>query len=187
MAEEIDDVGLEEEDAPEGPAKKKKGGVLGTLIPTILKFAAIGIGALIFIVTVSIITYNIMNKGGKTQTVVTDPSSPYIGKRPIYSTYTGIGTVTTKTRDAASHSVTVVMYLEYDLDDPIAFAELTGRQHALQDFTRNYFAGKYASELRPENEAKLKRDIQEILNQRFLDGGKVRGVLFNRLDIMEAF
>ena len=184
----IDDVGLDDDDLPDaGTSKKKKGGVLGALLPTILKFTAIGIGALIFIVTVSVITYNVMNKGGKSQTMVTDPSSPYIGRRPIFATYNGIGQVTTKTRDEKSHSITVVMHLQYDQDDANAYAELNGRQYELRDFVRNYFAGKYISELRPENEARLKREMQEILNTRFLDSGKVRGVLFDRLDIMEAF
>ncbi|MCL2763090.1 MAG: flagellar basal body-associated FliL family protein [Treponema sp.] len=182
-----DDMDIDGEDIPDtGASKKKRTSALGAILPTILKFAAIGIGALIFIVTVSVITYNIMNKGGKSQTVVTDPSSPYIGKRPIYATYTEIGAITTKLRDEKSHTITVVMNLQYDQDDGTAFGELNGRKHELQDFVRRYFAGKYASEVK-ENEERIKRDIQEILNQRFLDTGKVRGVLFSRLDITETY
>jgi len=187
MSDTDDDV-MDGEDLPDaGASKKKKTSALGALLPTILKFAAIGIGALIFIVTVSVITVKAVEKGGKSQTAVMDPTSPYEGSRPIFATYTGIGTVTTRTRDERSHTVTVVMNLEYDQEDAIAFAELNGRQHALQDFVRSYFAGRYASELKPENEARLKRDIQEILNQRFLDQARVRGVLFNRLDVMESY
>ena len=109
-----DDLDLDSGDAPDagGGSKKKGGGGLGNLLPTILKFAAIGIGALIFIVTVSVITYNIMNKGGKSQTVLSDPSSPYIGKRPEYSYYDAIGSITTRTRDyPVSSSVTVDMII----------------------------------------------------------------------------
>ena len=181
----LDDIG---DDLPEsGSAKKKKGGALGALLPTILKFAAIGIGALIFIVTVAVITYNIMNKGGKTQTVVTDPSGPYIGKRPTYGMYTGIGPITTKTKDTANHTVTVVMNLGYDTEDVAASSELSSRQYELRDFVRSYFTGKYAAELQPENEARLKQEIKDILNTRFLDTGKVRIVLFDKLDVMEVF
>jgi len=184
-----DELEIDDGDSSDaGSGKKKKGGALGALLPTILKFAAIGLGALIFIVTVSVITYGIMNKGGKSQTMVTDPSSPYIGKRPTYAMYTGIGSVTTKTRDSdASYTVTVVMNLGYDLEDTNASSELSSRQYELRDFVRSYFTSKYAQELMPENETRLKQDIKEMLNTRFLDTAKIRIVLFDKLDVMEVF
>jgi len=186
-SDELDIDGGESPEASTGKKKRGGGGALGALLPTILKFAAIGIGALIFIVTVSVITYNIMNKGGKPQTVVTDPTSPYVGKRPNYDMYTQIGSVTTKTKDATNYSVTVVMNLGYDQGDLTAYSELSARQYELRDFVRSYFTGKYAAELQPENEARLKQDIKEILNTRFLDTAKIRIVLFDRLDVMEVF
>jgi flagellar FliL protein len=186
-SDELDMDDGESPDAGGGASKKRKGGALGALLPTILKFAAIGIGALIFIATVSAITYRIMSGGGKTQTVVTDPTSPYVGKRPNYSWYTGIGSITTKTRDTKNYSVTVVMNLGYDQDDLTAYSELSQRQYELRDFVRTYFTGKSAAELEPENEARLKQDIKEILNTRFLDSAKIRLILFDKLDVMEVF
>jgi flagellar FliL protein len=184
-----DDIDLDGGDAPEaGSAPKKKSGGLGNLLPTILKFVAIGIGALIFIVTVSVITYGIMNKGGKSQTVITDPSSPYVGKRPEYDMYTMIGSITTRTKDyPTASSVTVDMIIGYDKDDSAAALELTGRQYELRDFVRRYFTGKYAAELSPEREEELKKDIREQLNTRFLDTARARIILFNRLDVMESY
>ena len=183
-----DDLDLDGE-SPEASStsKKKKGAGLSALLPTILKFAAIGVGALIFIVTVSVITYNIMNSGGKSQTVVTDPSSPYIGRRPLYFWYTDIGTVSTKTRDTTNYSVTVIMHIAYDPNDTAASGELNGRRYELQEFVRRYFAGKYAAELLPEHEARLKQEIKELLNTRYLDTAKVREIAFIRLDVMEAY
>ena len=105
--------------------------------------------------------------------VVTDPSSPNFGNRPILDIYTGIGPITTSTRDTASYSVTVVMNLQYDTDDATSFAELSGKQKELQDFVRDYLSEKYVSDLKPENKARLKQDIQGILNNRFLDSGKI--------------
>jgi flagellar FliL protein len=181
-----DALDMEEGEAPDAGSKKKKGG-LGTLLPTLLKFAAIGIGALLFIVTVSVITYNIMNSGGKTQTNVTDPSSPYIGRKPIFAWYTDIGTVTTKTKDELSHSVSVVMNIGYDTTDVTAYSELSGRKFELQDFVRRYFAGKYADELKPENEERLKLEIKETLNKRYLETARVRDITFTKFDVMESF
>ena len=185
-----DDLDLDGGDVPESgsSSKKKGGGGLGNLLPTILKFAAIGIGALIFIVTVSVITYNIMNKGGKSQTVISDPSSPYVGKRPEYSYYDMIGSITTKTRDyPVSSSVTVEMIIGYDLNDTIASSELVSRRYELRDFVRRYFTGKTTAELAPEREEELKKEIREMLNTRFLDTARARLILFNRLDVTEAY
>ena len=180
----MDDDGLDlgGEDVGGGESSKPKGGGSGFL-PTLLKFVAIGLGALIFIVTVAVITYKILSGGGESQTVL-DPTSEYIGTRPQYAAFTLIGQINTRTRDQ-NHTVMVDMLLEYDLNNNAAQTELTGRVNQLRDFTRNYFASKYYNELEPENEARIKQEIREILNTRYLDTAKVRGILFNRLDLME--
>jgi flagellar FliL protein len=183
MSDDIEAVGAEE--VGEGTAAPKKASGLAALLPNLLKFVAIGLGALIFIVTVAVITFNIMSKGGKSQTTVADPTSPYVGKRPEYANYTLIGPVTTRTRDKTVTNITVEVVLQYDLNNVAAQTELTARQYDLRDFVRRYFSGKYAAELAPEHEERLKRDIQETLNTRFLDTAKVRNVLFLRFDMME--
>jgi len=184
-----DDLDLDGGDAPEsgGAAKKRGGGGLGNLLPTILKFAAIGLGALIFIVTVSVITYNIMNKGGKNQTVISDPTSPYIGKRPEYSFYDQLGSMTVKTRDPVGYNVSVDMIIGYNLNDSNASLELIARKYELMDFMRRYFSSKYAAELTPEREEELKRDIREQLNTRFLDTARAQLILFKQLAVSEMY
>jgi flagellar FliL protein len=182
-----DGLDMDEGESPDSSAAPKKRGGLALLLPTILKFAAIGIGALIFIVTVSAITYKVMKGDGKAQTQIPGSSEPFVGKRPVYSMYTGIGTINTRTRDERSHSVTVVMIIGYDADDADSYMELNSRQYELRDFLRNYFSGKYAVELLPENEVRLKQDIKDILNNRFLDTAKVRQINFDRLDVQDVF
>jgi flagellar FliL protein len=188
MPDDLDVEDIDDGGSPDaGNIGKKKGG-LGALLPTILKFVAIGLGALVFIVTVSIITYNIMNKGGKSTTVISDPMSPYIGKRPEYAMYTLIGSVTTRTKDPPpGSSVTVDMIIGYDLNDQSAQTELTSRQYELRDFVRRYFTGKFASDLVPEKEEEIKKEIREQLNTRFLDTARARIILFNKLDVMESY
>jgi len=175
------DLGGDDVSGVDSGSKKGKG--LGGLLPNLLKFVAIGVGALIFIVTVAVITYKILNNRGESQTVL-DPTSEYIGTRPQFSTFTLIGQLNTRTRDQG-HTVVVDMLIEYDLNNNAAQTELTGRVNQLRDFTRNYFASKYYSDLTPENEDRLKQEIREILNNRYLDTAKVRGILFNKLDVME--
>jgi flagellar FliL protein len=175
------DIGGDDVTGADGGSKK--GRKISGFLPNLLKFAAIGLGALIFIVTVAVITYKILNSRGEAQTVP-DPTSEYIGTRPQFSTFTLIGQLNTRTRDR-THTVVVDMLIEYDLNNNAAQTELTGRVNQLRDFTRNYFASRYFDELSPENEEKLKMEIRESLNNRYLDTAKVRGILFNKLDIME--
>jgi len=109
-----------------GTGGQKKPSGLAALLPNLLKFVAIGLGALIFIVTVSVITYNILNKGGQSQTFIPS-ASPFIGARPQYQMFTSIGQIRTSTKDPLPYSVVVDMVVGYDLNDNTAQAELTGR------------------------------------------------------------
>ncbi|MDR1956118.1 MAG: flagellar basal body-associated FliL family protein [Treponema sp.] len=173
-----------QEEIPEEQQKKKRDFRLLALVPNLLKFVAIGLGALILIVTVAVITYSILNKGGKSQTVVPE-NSPYIGTRPQYSMFSAIGLIRTRTKDPTPYTVVVEMILGYDLNNAQAATELTGRLYELRDFVRSYFSSKYAEELLPENEGRLKQEIIELLNTRMLNTAKVRTILFNQLDAIE--
>jgi flagellar FliL protein len=184
MGDDDDSLGLGGDDPAGIDSTAKKAGGLGGLLPNLLKFVAIGLGALIFIITVAVITYNILNSRGESQTVV-DPTSEYLGTRPQYATYTNIGQINTRTRDM-THTVVVDLVIGYDQNNNAASTELTTRVVQLRDFIRQYFAGKRADELRPENEEALKTEIKEILNTRYLDTAKVREIYFIKLDVMET-
>ena len=177
-----DDLGLGDEDSGDVEAPKKSSG-LSSLLPNLLKFVAIGLGALIFIVTVSVITFNVLNRGGRTQTSI-PVNSPFVGNRPTFHFFTLIGTVRTTTRDPIPYSVVVNMQLGHDENDNATAQELTSRLHELQDFVRVFFRSKTAAELRPENEPRLKQEIQEQINTRILNTGRVRTVTFTQLDVM---
>jgi flagellar FliL protein len=186
MAEDDGDVVLDDSgDAPEGGAAKKKGGGLVALLPNLLKFVAIGLGALIFIVTVTVITFQIMNGGGRSQTNVNVSSDPYIGKRPEYLYYEGIGSVRTRTRDPTPYSVVIDMAIGYDPNDKNAQTELISRRIELHDFVRSFFSSKYARELEAENEVRLKQEILEALNTRVLNSAKAKTIMFKQKDVME--
>ena len=176
-----DDLDLDGGESPVGSSKKGSG-LIG-LLPNLLKFVAIGLGAVIFIVTVSVITYNILNKGGQSQTVIPS-ASPFVGARPQYQMFTSIGLIRTSTRDLIPYSVVVDMVIGYDQNDNSAATELTGRLYELRDFVRLFFKSKTANELQPENEPRLKQEILETLNTRVLNSGRARIILFNQLDVM---
>ena len=179
-----DDLDLEGGDSSALDTPKKASG-LGALLPNLLKFVAIGLGALIFIVTVSAITHSILNRGGQNQTNI-PVTSPFSGARPQYSVFTAIGPIRTSTRDHVPYAVVVDMVLHYDLNDNTAATEFTGRLYELRDFVRSHFRHKSADELRPENEPRLRQEIIEQLNSRILSSARVRMITFNQLDVMQV-
>lgn len=165
-----------------GDAGGDKKGAPGAF-PKLLKFIALGLGALVFIVTVVVITFNIMSGGGKQSQAQIPQSESYTAVKPIYSAYDGISNVSTRTRDATPFSVSVSPVLQYDLNDNATQTELVARKVELQDFVRRYFSGKYSADLQPENEPKIKNEIKELLNTTVLDKARVRNVLFTQFDI----
>ncbi|MDR0375221.1 MAG: flagellar basal body-associated FliL family protein [Treponema sp.] len=181
-ADEKTDFGGDEEGEDTG-SKKKKGNALVMLLPNLLKFVAIGLGALILIVTISVITFNILNKGGRSQTVVTE-NDAYIGTRPQYSMFSALPVIRATTKDPSPYSVVVEIVLGYDLNNATAATELTSRLVELQDFVRNYFSNKYNADLQPDKEEQLKHDLLEKLN-RHLNTAKVRAIFFKQLSTME--
>jgi flagellar FliL protein len=168
---------------PGGEKSSKKSG-LAAFLPNLLKFIAIGLGALVFIVTVAVFTFNIMSKGGKSQTQIAEASS-YIGKRPEYAFFSNITTIRTRTRDVAPYSVVVDMVIGYDMNDKNASMEMTSRAPQIQDFMRNFFATKYAADLKPEKEDLLKEEIVDALNTRVLDSTRAKIVLFKTFEVMD--
>ena len=178
-----DSDNLDLDDAAPASAPKKASGGLSALLPNLLKFVAIGLGALIFIVTVTVITVNIVNKGGSSQTVIPS-ASPFTGARPQYQAFTMIGSIRTSTKDQIPYSVIVDMVIGYDMNDNTTATELTARIYELRDFVRVFFKSKMAFELAPENEARLKQEILEQLNTKILNSGKTRIIMFTQLDVM---
>ena len=178
-----DDLDLDGGDHPGIDAPKKASG-LAALLPNLLKFIAIGLGALIFIVTVSVITNNVLNSSGRSQPIP-PVNSPFVGTRPTYQFFTLIGTVRTTTNDTVPWTVVVNLELGYDENDNATATELSSRLSELREFVRVFFRSKSARELGPDNEARLKQEIMEYINNRIMNTGRIRQVTIIQLDLMQ--
>jgi flagellar FliL protein len=181
-----DDAELMEggEGGGEGGADAPKKG--GGFLPKILKFVAIGLAALVFIVTIVVITFKFMSGSGQQAQAQIPQTESYAAIKPIYATYDGVGQVMARTRDPTAWSITVNPILEYDMNDTATQTELIGRRVQLIDFFRRFFSGKYAQDLQPGSEGLIKNEIQELLNTTLLDKARIRGVLFTQFEVFEA-
>lgn len=181
MADEDSGIDLGE-DSETAAVPAKKGG-LGGILPTILKYVALALGAIVLIVTVVIITMNVMggNKTRQTQVPISEEYKEYAEELDWYQS---LGEIQTRTSDASHASVLVNIFLGYKKEDKVASAEITAQKIPIRDFLRNYFADKSVEELSPKNEERLKIEIRNEINDRILNKSKIRKISFDKLQVV---
>ena len=182
MAEEDDAAALGDMEG-EAPAGGKKGGLKGA-VPQVLKFVLIGVAAVIFIVTIVVITTKILNKGGSAQTAI-PISEEYTVKRESYDWYTSLDQIRTSTSDPVPASVSVTIALGYKKDDKIASTEITERRIEIIDFLRRFFSEQTVEDLRPQNEEVIRQQIRDQINDDILSNSRIRDVRFTGKDVVQ--
>ena len=175
-----DDDMILDDDSSESSSKKGSG--IGSVIHGALKWVAIGIGAIILIVTVVIITMNIADSN-TTQQAVIPINEAYTPTREIYSWYEDLPEIRTKTYDPIPANVLVHVVLGYEEEDTAASTELIKRRVELQDYLRKYFSSKRSKELAPLYEDALKLEIKNDIND-LLTNSSIKDVRFLKYDII---
>ena len=180
------DDGLDglEDSGSVGNASVKRSGA-GSFLPSLLKWIAIALGAIILIVVVVIITNVVMNKNNPSSDNITRISDEYVVQKEILDWYTSLGAIRTKTSDELPASVVVDIALGYKKDDKATSTEITQRTIELKDFLRRYFTEKTIVELRPQNEQKLKIELRNAISDEILSSSKIKDVSFQQLDVLE--
>jgi flagellar FliL protein len=178
-----EDLDLGDEDAGGLDNSSKKASGLAALLPNLLKFVAIGLGVMIFVITVTVITFTIMNRNSAAQEIRPE-NSPYVGIRPQYAMFSSIGVVRTRTKD--NQAVVVDMVIGYEQGNNATATELTARIVQLQDFVRLFFSTKTSEQLIPEKETEVKKEIIERLNRDVLSPAKALSIFFKQLDVMKV-
>ena len=172
-----------EDNETTGESEKKSKGI-GGLLPTLLKWVAIVLGAIILIVTVVVITMKIVG-GNTSQQAVIPVSQEYGSKREVLDGYTSLGQISTKTSDSIPASVIVEVVLGYKQADKAASTEITQRQIEIKDYLRRYFTQRTVEDLRPRNEENRRIEIRNAINDDILSSSKIRDVRFLNLQIIE--
>lgn len=175
-----DDINLEGGDVGTTETGGRK---ISGLIPQLLKWIAIVVAALIFIVTIVVITVNILGGSGKNMTTV-PISEEYAGAREILQWYREpIGVIQTRTNDEIPASVVAEVALGYTAEDKTTPAELSARIVEIKDFLRSFLQSKTAMELK--NEEKIKIEIRNQINDNILSKSRIKDVRFTKYEIIE--
>jgi flagellar FliL protein len=184
VSDNVDDqeMNFAEGETESAPPPKAKGA--GPGIARILTFVGIGLGAVLFIVTVVVITVGIVNKGGKAASQPILKSEEFQAATPLYQYVGTVGEIRTRTSDVEPAQVIVKIELGFDLEDKKSAVDVNQRLPQIRDWLRNYFTGKTAADLAPDRERILKDEIRENLNN-ILTEPTVKEVLFERLDVIK--
>ncbi len=174
----------DEDDAMEGEGASPQKGGKGLLLPGLLKWVAIGLGGLILVVTIVVITFHIMG-GNQTGTSNVPVQEEYVQSREVLDWYQSLGSIRTKTNDPTPASVVVDVVFGYRKDDKATSTEITQRTVELKDFLRRFFSQKSKNELKPNDEENLKIEIRNAINDGILSGSKIKDVRFMQLDVIE--
>ncbi len=172
-----DDIGSE-------ASSSRKSGIKGAF-PQLLKFILIGVVAVIFIVTIVVVTTAILNKGGKSPSTAIPISEEYTVKKESYDWYTSLNQIRTSTSDPVPASVSVTIALGYKKEDKAASTEITERRIEIIDFLRRFFSEQTVEELRPQNEEVLRQQIRDQINDDILSNSRIRDVRFIGKDIVQ--
>lgn len=176
-----DDEGVGGDDAAGGGQKKV--GFLGGMFIQVLKWVAIGVGAIVFIVTVVVITVNAIsgNQAAQTALTVTDD---FQGTWEDLSWYSAIGEIRGRTADENPATFIVEVQLGYHEEDRTLYNEIVAQTPRITHEIRRFFAEKTLRELTQTDEEALLDDIQARLN-RGLSDGQIQDVIFTSFNVLE--
>jgi flagellar FliL protein len=160
----------------------KKVGFLPGIVVQILKWAALSLGAIIFIVTVVYITMQFM--GAENQGMSQQQISPeYAGKAPVYDWFPNITGIRARTADSPPGMVMADIAIGYEQGNKIVQTELVNRTPQIKDIVRQFFATRRAVDLAPGKENDLKMELADKINS-IMSDGKVRQLVFDNLSII---
>ena len=156
----------------------KKGGFLPEFLLQILKWVLIGVGLIILIVTVAVVTFNVMLTGKIQETPYTH-SPEYEDPHTRYQFFENIGTIRGLTADDPPKTFIAELRLGYKKGRNNVQAELLDRTEQIQNIIYKFLGQKKATEMKAENALELEDQIRNRINDLMVE--KIDKVLFKEL------
>lgn len=165
---------------------KKKIGFLPAVIIKILKWVAIVIAAVVFIVTVVVVTIKIMNPVSSTPDYYYE-TEELRNTLPNLQWY-GIGDsdIRARTADLDKRFIAIIkVSVGFNAKSKYLHQELIEKTPKLRDEIRVFFGEKYEKDLIPRNEARIKEELKRRLNRMLSGNDRIQDVIFTEFNIVE--
>lgn len=163
--------------AEEAQGGQKKVGFLSGAVIQILKWVGIIVGAIIFIVTVVVVTVGFLDRGneGVSRVPVTEQ---YQGVPEPLEWFRQIESLRGSTADEVSTTYLVTPAIGYDPENVQLTTELINREIELTDVFNRYFRSHTRDEVTgPNNEERVRAELLEAINRQ-LRTGSVEELVF---------
>lgn len=175
-----EDAFMEEDVAAGGDLEVgKKVGFLPAALIRILTWVALGLAAIIFIVTVVILTMNIVLRDR--QSVSAPPVSEEYVTKPPRLDYNEVGEIRTRTADPEKYMVILTPSVGFDGDNKQLANEVVQRKPEMIHYIRSTVSQMTAKQI--ENEAELLETLKTGLN-RILSEGRIQNIILTDLQII---
>ncbi len=175
----LEDVGAGAEDAG-GP---RRGGLFSGLILNILKWAAIGAGVIILVVTTTVVTFNAIKKGASSQNLAAI-SPAYQSKQPPLAYYDNIDQIRGQTSDETPAVYVMRVSLGYDPADKQISVEIGQREREIQNLLLTIVSQKTVAELSPAHYDDLQEQLRDAINAIMMNG-KIKSVVFREFTVVK--
>ena len=162
--------------AEEAEPGQKRGGFLSGALIAILKWVAIGIGIIILVVTTTVVTFSVINKGRRAQNVA-NVSAEYKAKAPPQEYYDNIESIRGVTADQVPSIFSLKISIGYAMGNKEINNELIARSRQIQNIIFLYVSRKKADELTPEHYVQVEEDLKQQIN-RVMKSGKIESIVF---------
>jgi len=184
MADEQQDMNLEDVGAGvEEAGGPRRGGLFSGLILNILKWAAIGIGVIILVVTTTVVTFNALKKGTSSQNLAA-VSPAYQSKEPPLAYYDNIDQIRGQTADETPAVYLLRVSLGYDPTDKEISVEMGLREREIQNLILKFVSQKTIAELSPAHYDELQEELKDAINA-IMTTGKVKSVVFREFTVVK--
>jgi flagellar basal body-associated protein FliL len=183
MSDEQQDLNLEEVGAgAEEAGGPKRASVFSGLILNILKWAAIGIAAVVLVVTTTVVTINIINKGGTSQNLA-QTSPAYEAKAEALAYYDIPDSIRGGTSDETPSVFLVRLRIGYDRNAKDLSTEIGIRMPEIEDLILKYMAQKRAADLGAQHWDEIQADLVNLINKIMMQG-KIKSLAFREFTVV---
>ncbi len=185
-----DDYDLDLENSSAASAEeeigKKKIGFLPAIIIKILKWMAIVLAGIVFIVTVVVVTIKIMNPVSSTPDYYYD-TEELRNTLPNLQWYDiGTSEIRARTADLDRRIMIIIkVSVGFNAKSKTLHQELIDKTPKLRDEIRVFFGEKYEKDLIPRYEPKVKEELKRRLNIMLSGNDRIQDVIFTDFNIVE--
>ena len=164
----------------EQPARAKTG-FLPAIVITILKWVAIALGAIIFVVTVVIITNRVTGRGREAAGI--PPYSPEYEQEDIELEYfnTDLDNIRGTTADDPPVSFLASVTVGYPVGKTVVQTELVSKKEIIRNMMLKHFGSKKSNELVTKSFKELESELKTLINTEIMRKGQIVRVLIMEL------